>query len=399
MNIPLLDLKKQIAPIRAEIDQAIKRVIDNTNFILGKEVRELEEELVRYSGSKYAVGVSNGTDAIRLALVALGIRPGEGVVCPAFTYYATAGAIASIGAVPVFTDIDPRTYNISVQGLEKTLRQKRKCKIMAVVPVHLYGQCADMGGILKIAGKYRTKVVEDTAQAFGAEYLPHRQANGKKAGTFGDCGALSLFPGKNLGAFGDAGAVLTNNQAVAERLRIFRNQGNKEKYYHLVIGYNNRLDTLQAAVLKVKLKYLDGWNKKRRENAEYFKQQLRGLPIRTPFVPKYTTHIYHQYILRLNGSSHKLIEHLRAKGIDSRIYYPVPLHLQKCFKYLGYKRGDFPEAEKCSRQTLAIPVYPDLTKEEMDYIVNSIKEFFSHCYYGRAKGRVKDPNEVRGKQS
>ena len=331
--IPVLDLKRQIVPIRAEIDAAIKKVIDNTNFVFGQEIQEFEQELVKYSGAKCAVGVSNGTDAIKLALVALGISPGDGVLCPDFTYYASAGAIASMGAVPVFVDIEPDSYTISLEAIEKALKKKNKLKIKAILPVHLYGQCADMGGILKIAKKHRLKVVEDTAQAFGADY------RAKKAGTFGDCGALSLFPGKNLGAFGDAGAILTNSQAIAERLKIFRNQGNKEKYYHLVIGYNNRLDTIQAAILKVKLKYLDGWNKKRQENAKYFNQQLEGLPLQAPFVPGYTTHIYHQYILRLNGSSQKLIEHLRTKGIDSRVYYPLPLHLQKCFKGLGYKKA------------------------------------------------------------
>src|SRR3989338_1263814 len=375
--IPILDLKKQIAPIRAEIDAAIKKVIDNANFVFGREIQEFEEELVRYSGAKSAVGASNGTDAIKLALVALGIRPCDGVLCPAFTYYASAGAIASMGAVPVFVDIDPDSYTISLEGIEKVLRKKNKFKIKAIVPVHLYGQCADIDGILKIAKKHKLKVVEDTAQAFGADYLPAgRQGKGRKAGTFGDCGALSLFPGKNLGAFGDAGAILTNNQAVAERLKIFRNQGNKEKYYHLVVGYNNRMDTLQEAILKVKLKYLDGWNKRRQENAEYFNQQLKGLPLKMPFVPAYTTHIYHQYILRLNGASQKLIEHLRAKGIDSRVYYPVSLHLQKCFKALGYKKGDFPVSEQACKETLAIPVYPDLTREEKDHIVSSIKDFF-----------------------
>ena len=369
--IPISDLKKQIAPIRAEIDEAVKRVIDNTNFILGKEVGELEEELVKYSGAKYAVGVSNGTDAIRLALLALGVGAGDGVICPAFTYYATAGAIASIGAAPVFTDIDSGTYNMTVVNLEKTISKGRKCKIKAVIPVHLYGQCADMAAILKIAKAHKLKVVEDTAQAFGAGYI------GKKAGTIGDCGSVSFFPGKNLGAFGDAGAVLTNNRLVADKLKIYRNQGNKEKYFHLVLGFNNRMDTLQAAILKVKLKYLDGWNKARQENAQYFNQQLKGLPLAIPYVSDYTTHIYHQYVLRMNGSSRKLMEHVRNKGIDSRVYYPVPLHLQKCFKYLGYKRGDFPEAEKACKETLAIPVYPDLTQEEKDYIVSSIKEYFN----------------------
>lgn len=376
--IPLLDLKKQIAPIRAEIDEAIKKVIDNTNFILGKEVEELESEVARYAGVKYAVGVSNGTDAIKLALIALGVGAGDGVICPAFTYYATAGAVASIGAIPVFTDIDFQTYNITAQNLEITIRKKKKSKIKAVIPVHLYGQCADMGAILKVAKAYKLKVIEDTAQAFGSEYLPAgRQVNGRKAGSIADCGSVSFFPGKNLGAFGDAGMVLTNSKTAADRIKLLRNQGNKAKYFHKALGYNHRLDTIQAAVLKVKLKYLDEWNKRRRENAEYFNQRLSGLKIKTPYVATYSSHIYHQYVLRLSSPSAKLIEHLRSKGIDARIYYPVPLHLQQCFKYLGYKRGDFPEAEKASSQTLAIPVYPDLTKDEMDYIINSIKEFFN----------------------
>ncbi len=367
--IPVLDLKKQIAPMRVEIDAAIRKVIDTANFIFGKEIYAFEIEVTRYSNAKYAVGVSNGTDAIKLALVALGIKPGDGVICPAFTYYATAGAIACIGAIPIFADIDPETYNISVESIERVLKKDSGRKIKAIVPVHLYGQCADMDSILKIARQNKLKVVEDTAQAFGAEY------KGRKAGTIGDCGAVSFFPGKNLGAFGDAGMVLTNSKIIDEKLRILRNQGNKKKYNHLVIGYNNRLDTIQAVVLNVKLKYLDSWNKKRQGNAEYFNEQFKGLRIKTPIVGKYNIHIYHQYVLRLNTSSRKLMEHLRNKGIDSRVYYPVPLHLQKCFKYLKYRKGDFPESEKASQETLAIPIYPDLTKREMDYIIASIREF------------------------
>ncbi len=367
--IPVLDLKKQIAPMRVEIDAAIRKVIDTANFIFGKEIYAFEIEVTRYSNAKYAVGVSNGTDAIKLALVALGIKPGDGVICPAFTYYATAGAIACIGAIPIFADIDPETYNISVESIERVLKKDSGRKIKAIVPVHLYGQCADMDSILKIARQNKLKVVEDTAQAFGAEY------KGRKAGTIGDCGAVSFFPGKNLGAFGDAGMVLTNSKIIDEKLRILRNQGNKKKYNHLVIGYNNRLDTIQAVVLNVKLKYLDSWNKKRQGNAEYFNEQFKGLRIKTPIVGKYNIHIYHQYVLRLNTSSRKLMEHLRNKGIDSRVYYPVPLHLQRCFKYLKYRKGDFPESEKASQETLAIPIYPDLTKREMDYIIASIREF------------------------
>lgn len=367
--IPMLDLKKQITPIRKEIYAAMKKVINNTNFILGREIADFENKIKKYANVKYAIGVSNGTDAIKLALAASGIKCGDGVICPAFTYYATAGAIASIGARPVFADIDPDTYNISVTSIENALKQNKKLNIKAIMPVHLYGQCADMDSILKISKEHKLKVIEDTAQAFGAEY------KGKKAGTIGDCGAVSFFPGKNLGAFGDAGMVLTNNKYIDGKVRILRNQGNINKYYHLALGYNNRMDTIQAAVLNVKLKHLDGWNRRRQYNAQYFNRELKGLKVKTPFVPSYTTHIYHQYVLRLKPSSSGLIDYLRSKGIDARVYYPLPLHLQKCFKYLGYKKGDFPNSEKASKETLAIPVYPDLTPQELEYIVGAIKEF------------------------
>ena len=376
MKISALDLKKQITPIRQEINLAIKEVIDNTSFVLGAGVDKFERHVVEYSGAKYAIGVSNGTDAISLVLLALGIKPGDGVICPAFTYYATAGAVAAIGARPVFADINGDTYNISLKSAEKILSRKNKLKIKAIIPVHLYGQCADMDGILKLAAKFKLKVIEDTAQAFGAEYLPAgRQGKGKKAGTLGDCGTVSFYPGKNIGAFGDAGLILTNNKVLADKLKILRNQGNENKYYHLVLGRNNRLDTIQAVVLDVKLKYLDGWNKKRQEVAQYYNRNLAGLPLKAPFVPDYTTHIYHQYVLRSNGSNKLFLDYLQGKGIDSRVFYPVPLHLQKCFKYLGYKNGDFPEAERAAKQIFTLPIYPELTGEEKDYIIQSLKEF------------------------
>lgn len=366
--IPISDLKKQIAPIREEIDNAIKEVIDNTSFILGKGVEEFEKEAAEYCRAKFAVGVSNGTDAIKLSLLSLGIKEGDGVICPDFTYYATAAAIAGIGARPYFADIDPDTYNISLASIREILKTN-KGKIKAIVPVHLYGQCADMDNIIKIAGENHLAVIEDSAQSFGAEY------KGKKSGTIGDCGAVSFFPGKNLGAFGDAGMVLTNDANTAEKLKLLRNQGNKERYYHVILGGNYRLDTIQAVVLKIKLKYLDSWNDKRRQNAGYFNSGLKNLNIKTPLVAKYSSHIYHQYVLRLPGKSAELMEYLRGKQIDSRVYYPVPLHMQECFKYLGYKKNDFPESNSAADHTLAIPVYPDLTKEEMDHIINSIKEF------------------------
>jgi dTDP-4-amino-4,6-dideoxygalactose transaminase len=372
MKISALDLKKQIAPIRQELDAAIKEVIDNTSFVLGAGVEKFERHVVEYSGAKYAVGVSNGTDAISLALLALGIKAGDGVICPAFTYYATAGAVASIGARPVFADIDKDTYNISLESVEKILSKKNRrmpFKIKAIIPVHLYGACADMQGVLKLARRHKIKVIEDTAQAFGAEY------KGRKAGTLGDCGAVSFYPGKNLGAFGDAGLVLTNNKVVAEKLKILRNQGNKNKYYHLVLGRNNRLDTIQAAVLDIKLKYLDLWNKSRQEIAQYYNQHLAGLDIKLPVLPVHSTHIYHQYVLRGPVSNKLFLNYLQAKGIDSRVFYPVPLHLQKCFKYLRYKSGDFPQAERAAKQTFTLPIYPELAGEEKDYIIQAVKEF------------------------
>jgi dTDP-4-amino-4,6-dideoxygalactose transaminase len=371
MKVGALDLNRQIAPIRQELDAAIKDVIDSNAFILGKEAQRFEESVVSYCNVKYAIGVSNGTDAISLSLLALGIKPGDGVICPAFTYYATAGAVAAIGSRPVFADIDPDTYCIDVKSVEKILLKKSKLRIKAMVPVHLYGQCADMDPLMKLASKYKLKVIEDTAQAFGAEY------KARKAGTIGNCGSVSFFPGKNLGAFGDAGMILTNEKKTAETLRVLRNQGNIDKYYHLILGRNNRLDGIQAAVLNIKLKYLEGWNGERQELAHFYNENLAGLGLKTPVVSPNSTHIYHQYVLRGKGSNDDYLSYLQSKGIDSRIFYPVPLHLQKCFKYLGYKKGDFPESEKAARQVFTLPADPALTKEEREYVVKSLKEYIN----------------------
>jgi len=368
MKIPALNLKRQIEPIRKEIDRAIKGVIDNSSFILGGAVEEFEKNAAKYCGCRYAIGVSNGTDSISLSLLALGVKPGDGVICPAFTYYATAGAVASIGAIPVFTDIDPDTYNISVKSAEQIIKKRLKVKIKAIIPVHLYGQCADMYGVMKLARKYNLKVVEDTAQAFGAEY------RNRKAGTIGDCGSVSFFPGKNLGAFGDAGMVLTNSKAVAEKIKILRNQGNQKKYYHIALGRNNRMDGIQGAVLNVKLRYLDGWNRRRQELARYYNRSLSGLALKTPIVAKHSTHIYHQYVLRIPKNRDGLMAYLQKAGIDARIFYPIPLHLQKCFRCLGYKKGDFPESEKASQQTLTLPIDPELNRRERDFIIHSVRD-------------------------
>jgi len=373
MKVPLLDTKAQIAPIRGQINKAISKVVSSGGFILGQEVMELEKEITKYCNAGYAIGVSNGTDAIALSLKALGIGQGDSVICPAFTYYATAGAIASIGARPIFADIDPKTYNISIDSIKQILRCTKydvRSTIKAIIPVHLYGQCANMYEIMKIAKKHRLKVVEDTAQAFGAIY------NGKKAGTIGDCGTVSFYPAKNLGAFGDAGCILTNNKRLTKKLRLLSNQGAsaKNKYEHIHIGYNARLDTIQAAVLKIKLKYMDVWNKKRMKNATYYNKKLKHTGLVTPYVPEKNSHIYHQYVLKVKRGKEKIRKYLISKGIDSRTYYPIPLHLQPCFKYLGYKNGDFPESEKCAQQTFTIPIYPELTKKQMDYVVSKIKE-------------------------
>jgi len=376
MKIPAFNLKRQIKPIRQEIDEAIKRVINDTSFILGGVVEEFENHAAKYCGCKYAIGVSNGTDSISLGLLALGIKQGDGVICPAFTYYATAGAVVSIGAVPVFADIDPDTYNISIASIEKVLKKRARLKIKAIIPVHLYGQCADMDGIMKLARKHNLKVVEDTAQAFGAEYLPAgRQVGGRKAGTIGDCGSVSFFPGKNLGAFGDAGMVLTNSKTIAKKIKILRNQGNEKKYYHIALGRNNRMDGIQGAVLNVKLKYLDEWNRRRQNLAGYYKERLSDLPLKNPFVAAYSTHIYHQYVLRVTKDRNSLMNYLQSKGIDSRVFYPIPLHLQRCFKYLGYRKGDFLEAEAAAKETLVIPVDPGLASQEKEYIVLTVREF------------------------
>ena len=376
MRIPALDMKAQLAPIREEIDQAIARVLDHGGFILGKEVEEFEQAVCAYTKAKYAVGVSSGTDAIALALQAIGVKQGDKVLCPAFTYYATAGAIVRMGAVPVFIDIDPKTYCIDPDSIRDYLRRNTQYSIRntikAIIPVHLYGQCAEMDSMLDIADKFNLKIVEDTAQAFGATYRD------RQAGTIGDCGTVSLFPGKNLGACGDAGIVLTGQEKIAERLNCLRNQGSspEDRYRHVLLGHNNRLDAIQAAILVVKLKYIDSWNQKRAENAAYYNEELADLELITPYVADVNTHIYHQYMVRANNnaSRNSIMSHLNQKGIDSRVFYPMPLHLQNCFEYLGYKKGDFPVSEKAAKELFSLPVYPELTREQMDYVVESVKE-------------------------
>jgi len=367
-NIQLLDLKAQYKTIKNDIDKAVKEVIDTQNFILGKDVDLLEKEIAAYCGTKYAAGVASGTDAIQLALRAAGVSAGDEVITVPFTFIATAEAVSNLGAIPVFADIDLKTYNIDPDAIEEKITAKTK----AIIPVHLYGQCADMERILKIACKHGLKVIEDCAQAIGATY------NGKKSGSFGCAGAISFFPSKNLGGFGDGGMVVTDDEALYREVKLLRVHGSSVKYIHSALGYNSRLDNIQAAVLRVKLRSLDKWAQARRDNAAYFNQSFSKIPgITVPFVAPSNLHVYHQYILLVDRKLRDgLIEFLAKKGIESRIYYPIPLHLQSCYEFLGYKNGAFPNSEKAALGTLALPVYPELKDADRRAIVSAIEEFY-----------------------
>ena len=374
MHIPLLDLKAQYATIRDEIKPAIDEVLESQLFILGEKVVKLEEAIANYSGSKFAVGVASGSDALLLALMALNVGYGDKVITTPYTFFATASAISRLGALPVFVDIDPETYNISPQKISACLKTAAaKKKIKAIMPVHLFGQCADMDPILTIAREQGLPVIEDAAQAIGSRYKE------RKAGSMGEFGCFSFFPSKNLGGFGDGGMVTTDNQTLAEKVGILRVHGSKPKYYHKVIGINSRLDALQAVALLVKIKYLDQWTAKRRKNADYYRERFQknglGEFVGLPKVPEGNFHIYNQFVIRVNKRD-ELQKFLTQAGIGTEIYYPIPLHLQECFQYLGYKEGEFPESEKAARETLALPIYPELTTAKQDYIVVKIKEFY-----------------------
>ncbi|MBU0606127.1 MAG: DegT/DnrJ/EryC1/StrS family aminotransferase, partial [Candidatus Omnitrophica bacterium] len=351
MHISLLDLKGQYRSIKPEIDETLRKVIERQDFILGEECRLFEEEITRYCGSKYAVGVASGTDALILALRALNIGPGDEVITTSFTFFATAEAVSLVGAKPVFVDIEPKTYNIDTGSIEKAITPRTK----AIIPVHLYGQCADMDPIIAIARKRKLRIIEDTAQAIGATY------KGRKAGSMGDIGTLSFFPSKNLGAFGDAGMIITNDKEIADKIRMLRVHGSTRRYIHSEIGMNSRLDNLQAAVLRVKLKYLDSWLESRRRHAKYYCEKLKDLPLILPYVPDHNVHTYHQYVLRIKGDLDTFMKFLADSEIEARTYYPVPLHLQECYRHLGYRDGSLKEAERAAGETLAIAVYPELT--------------------------------------
>jgi dTDP-4-amino-4,6-dideoxygalactose transaminase len=382
MQVPLLDLKPQYRPLAGEIQAAIERVCASQHFILGPAVRELEASVAAYCQCRHGIGVSSGTDALLLALMALGIGAGDAVVTSPFTFFATAGTIARAGARPLFCDIDPLTFNLSPAAVAELL--ERQCerragelihsgtgaRVRAIMPVHLYGHIADMGALMETARRFGLKVIEDAAQAIGAA-----DAQQHRAGSFGDVGCLSFFPTKNLGAFGDAGMCVTNDAALAERMEVLRVHGGKPKYYHALIGGNFRIDELQAAVLNAKLPHLDGWTAGRQRNrafydAAFVRAQL-GSALRTPHVLPGVRHIFNQYVVRI-GDRDALRQHLANAGVGTEIYYPVPLHLQQCFAYLGHQRGDYPLSEQAAAETLALPIYPELTETQLQYVVDSI---------------------------
>lgn len=371
VKIPVLDLTRQYRAIKEEIDQAIQRVVESGRFILGPEVETFEQEIAAYLGAKHAIGVASGTDALYLALKALGVGPGYGVLVPSFTFFATAGVVVNVGATPIFADIDPETYNISTEDVKRILSGSR-VTIKAIIPVHLYGQPADMDEIMTLAEDYDLYVIEDAAQAIGAEY------RGRKVGTIGHIGCFSFFPTKNLGAYGDGGLVVTNDAELAEKVRMLRMHGSKPKYYHHMVGTNSRLDALQAAILRAKLPHLEEWTAARRRIADRYDELLADIPgIERPYRAPDRSHIFHQYTIRvLDGKRDTLQRFLREKGVETQVYYPLPLHLQPCFRDLGYKEGDFPESERASREVLSLPLFPELTEEEQNYVVEAIRSFF-----------------------
>ncbi len=362
--IPLVDLKAQYRTIKGEILGKIEEVIESSAFIQGEYVSEFESKFSKMFHSRFCMGCSNGTAAIFLALAALGIKEGDEVITVSFTFIGTAEGICHTGAKPVFVDIDPDTYNIDASKIEAAVNEKTR----AIIPVHLYGNPADMNAILKIAEKYHLKVVEDCAQAHLAKF------KGKIAGTFGDIGTFSFFPGKNLGAYGDAGALITDSKELEERIRKLLDHGRSRKYYHEMVGYNHRLDGLQAAVLSVKMNHIEEWTKKRRENARIYTELLsKNKSIILPKTQQNGEHVYHLYVIRVNNRDEAL-EYLKSKGIAASIHYPVPLHLQPAFKYLGYEKGDFPVSESVSEKILSLPMYPELTGEQIEFICSEVNK-------------------------
>lgn len=367
MEIPFVDLKAQYATIQAEIEEAVMTVLRSGNFILGEQVEEFENNFARYLGCQYAIGVSNGLDALRLALEVLGIGAGDEVIIPANTYVATALAVSSVKARPVLVEMNPRSYNMDPNLIEKALTTSTR----VILPVHLYGQSADMDPILDIARRHHLFVIEDACQSHGARYRKQR------TGTFGDLGCFSFYPGKNLGAYGDGGAVVTNDQKLAEKLLRLRNYGQRKKYYHSEKGLNARLDAIQAAILNVKLKYLDDWNRSRAAHAKYYSDQLQSIDgLCLPEVHPGRDHVFHLYVIR-STMRDPLQEFLSSRKIKTLIHYPLPIHLQEAYADLGYKAGDFPITEQAAAEILSLPMYAGLQSIQLEYVVKAIQDFYS----------------------
>lgn len=376
-TVPLLDLRAQFRAIRHEILPAIERVAESQQFILGDEVREFEAAAAAYCGTTFAVGCASGSDALRLALMAYGIGPGDAVLTVPYSFFATASAIHLAGATPIFVDVEDSAFNMDPRQVEAVLR--RRPNVKAILPVHLFGGCADMDPICAMAEERGIPVIEDAAQSIGSEY------KGRRAGSMGSIGCFSFFPSKNLGAFGDGGLCTTDDPAIAGKLQAARMHGSTVKYFHEFVGLNSRLDTLQAAVLQVKLRHLDSWSNARARNADLYRRLLADTDVACPAPAEYQTrHIYNQFVIRLEGRD-ELRAFLADRGVGTEIYYPLPLHMQKCFSYLGYKEGDFPVSEALARETLALPIYSELAPEDIDYVSSCVRQFMA----GRAgKGSV-----------
>ncbi|TQK63047.1 dTDP-4-amino-4,6-dideoxygalactose transaminase [Brevibacillus sp. AG162] len=364
-KVPLLDLVKQYRSIEAEIKAAVDDVLSSGNYIMGKHVADFEQKMADYCNVKCAIGVANGTDALLLVLDALGIGPGDEVITTPFTFFASAEVVSQLGAKPVFIDIDPKTYNFDVSKLEAAITPNTK----AIIPVHIFGQPVDMDEVLALAKKYNLYVVEDACQAIGSKYKE------QEIGSLGVAGCFSFFPTKNLGGYGDGGMIVTNDEELAKKIKILRAHGSNPKYYHSMIGYNSRLDSLQAAMLNVKLAYIDQWNAARRQKAAVYNEALKDLPIQVPFEKENRYAVYHLYIIQTDLRD-ELMAFLQEKGISSGVYYPVPLHLQEVYKDLGYDRESLIESEKAAKGTMALPLYPEMTEEEQQYVISVVSEFF-----------------------
>lgn len=365
MDIPFVDLRANYLSHKKEIDEAIQGVINSTSFILGSQLEEFEKNFAKFCQTKYCIGVDSGISALELGMRALGIGLGDEVITPVNSFIASSSAISFTDAKPIWVDCDSDTYNIDPNLIEAKITPKTK----AIMPVHLYGQPSDMDEILAIAKKHKLFVIEDACQAHGATY------KGKKVGTFGDFAAFSFYPGKNLGAFGDGGAIVTNNRVLAKKVSQMRNYGQKEKYNHIFLAWNRRLDTIQAAVLNIKLKYLASWNKKRTRVAAQYNKKLVKLPVNTPYISQKRTHVYHLYVVQTEKRD-ELLEFLKLSGIQASIHYPVPIHLQKAYRDLEGKKGQFPISEKISKRLISLPIFPEMASKQIDYVCFKIKEFF-----------------------